>query len=356
MKISLALVTLAVTGAAAQAAINRPWGPASDPIHLGQNFVRRFAALPLAGEVSDTRKYWSGDYWALRRGNINYRWNAPVPAGFRYRSPGQDEVAQLSEAQLAVLSPAEKFDLLRGFYHYPLRREVEAFTAPDKADWEGMCHGAAPASMHHNEPLPKTIRNPDGVLVPFGSSDIKALLSYYYAYKYNAPSRYLGFRCRSRWTPEGHGQCREDLNAGAFHIALANRMGLEGLTFVADIEDGKEVWNHIPVGYCTRVLNPSARPQFNSAPGTVRTAKLQTTVTFVNNSPRNTWEPVLGTSLQITETRTYEYALDLDRSGSIIGGNWSSKVRPDFIWDVDPVPFFEGDWGALALLLDDHQS
>ncbi len=39
----------------------------------------------------------------------------------------------------------------------------------------------APASMYYEQPDPFVITNKDGIQIPFGSSDIKALLIYFVA-------------------------------------------------------------------------------------------------------------------------------------------------------------------------------
>ena len=51
----------------------------------------------------------------------------------------------------------------------------------DEPAWAGYCHGWAPAANRFEEPLPVTVRNADGVEIPFGSSDVKALLTYFEA-------------------------------------------------------------------------------------------------------------------------------------------------------------------------------
>jgi hypothetical protein len=45
----------------------------------------------------------------------------------------------------------------------------------------GLCHGWAPASITYAEPKPITVTNADGITIPFGSSDIKAQLTYFAA-------------------------------------------------------------------------------------------------------------------------------------------------------------------------------
>lgn len=343
---------ISLTAVAAPLEINKPWSNISDPLIMSTTFIRSWEHLPLEARVADENKYWSGDYWALKRGNINYRWNSPVPSGFNLKSPLKEEALTMSRDQLAALSPSEKFDLLLGRYDYPLKKEVASFTSPSREEWEGMCHGWAPALMHHDEPTPKYLLNPDGIEIPFGSADIKALVSYYYAYKYKAvTSRQMGYRCNNTWWPWGSDRCQDDMNAGAFHLVLTNKIGLGGVSFVADIERGTEVWNHVPVNYKVTVLQDNLPPESDSARGTVKTIRVRAEVFYVFNSQKNTWDPVLHTPLQVEKKRTYEYTLDLNRDNIIIGGNWRSKMRPDFLWLVDAVPEFKNEWKVLDTLL-----
>jgi len=347
----LFLAFLSVSAVAAPLEINQPWRSISDPLIMSTTFVRSFSNLPVEASVTDTHKYWSGDYWALKKGNINYRWFSPKPQGFNLKSPTKDQAAVMSLQDLSYLAPSEKFDLLNARYNYPLVKEVSSFTSPDRELWEGMCHGWAPALMHHNEPEPKVVTNPDGIQIPFGSADIKALISYYYAYEYDAvTSRQMGSRCSGdiQW-PWSTDRCKDDMNAGAFHIVLTNKIGLSGTSFVADIENGKEVWNHVPVRYKMNIVNDNLPPESDSARGTVKTIRVKTDVFYVFNSPKNTWE----TYGQNAGKKSYEYTLDINASGMIIGGNWISKLRPDFLWLVDKVPSFNSKFEKLSELLND---
>jgi hypothetical protein len=41
---------------------------------------------------------------------------------------------------------------------------------------------------------------------------------------------------------------------------------------------------------------------------------------------------VTGTPAQTTKSKDYEYVLELDIAGNIIGGEWISETRPDMLW------------------------
>jgi hypothetical protein len=329
--------------------ILRPWQNYSDPVIMSSTFQKKMTSLPLVGSAKDPRKLWSSDYWALRSGNINYRWNAPRPSGYGYHSPTKAEAMAMTEEQLKILSPSEKWDLYLGAYDYPLRKEVARYhSGSSYPSWQGICHGWAPAAMNHDEPHPVTVTNPDGIRVPFGSSDVKALLSYYYAYKYSPTSTHqMGHRCDESLFGDN---CNNDMNAGAFHIVLTNKVGLEGGSFIADIERKAEVWNHPITAYRTSIIQDNMRPS-NSARGTVKRMKVKTDMSYVYEIKKNSWTPVLGTDQQVVLTKHYQYTLDIDGSGSIVGGDWVSYDRPDFLWTVSPVEKFEGMFERLPDLL-----
>lgn len=336
---------------AAPSEILSPWRDYSDPNIMSPHFERSFEKLPLSGLTSDTQKLWANDYWPRRRGGINYRWNSPEPKGFDLVSPGRSEVLKMSQMEIATLAPSEKLDLLNGNYDYPLKAEVDRGSSKTAPLWHGICNGWSPAAINHNEPLPKTVANPDGVLIPFGSSDIKALISYYYAFKHRVEStNQMGRRCNFNFGTH----CDDDLNAGAFHIVLTNKVGIEQSSFVADVERKRQVWNHAVNEYTTTVVNANLPPdERESAPGTVRRVHVKTVMSFVMEIKKNNWEPVLGTDDHVNDVRNYEYYLELNSAGEIIGGEWISHARPDFLWTMPKAREFGGYFTRMPELLND---
>jgi hypothetical protein len=334
--------------------IDRAWMRVSDPLIMSTNFNFMMNELPLSGKVGDPKKYWSSDYWARYKGGINYRWNSSNPTGFNLRSPTQSQATQMSQAQLAALAPSEKWDLFIGRYDYPTKREVDNYASPGRPTWEGICDGWAGAAMNHSEPKPVTMTNPDGIEIPFGSSDIKGLLSWYYAKKYADGYDQMGRRCYG--TASSTDRCTHDMNAGAFHIVLANKIGRDGTSFIADIDRNSQVWNHLAYNYNSVIRYRNLPPRSTSASGTVSVMRVRTTVHYVFLLLRNTWEPVLGTSRQRTSSRIYEYYLDINSQGKIIGGDWITTQRPDFLWLSRKTSRFSGLFSRLAELLDESIS
>jgi hypothetical protein len=144
------------------------------------------------------------------------------------------------------------------------------------------------------------------------------------------------------------------MNAGAFHIILANKVGLKGKGFIADIENGTEVWNQVVYNYDSQIVEMNLPPAINSARGTVRVVRMKTKVRVVFNIVNNSWLPANGTELQTFKDNDYEYDLDLDRRGKIIGGVWISKIRPDFVWLIHPPKNFGTQLSKLPKLLNDR--
>lgn len=319
-----------------------------------------FTSLPLQADTRDGFHYWSGDYWPFSKGSINIRWNAYTIPGMEREAPDEATAKLMAYEDLAQLSPSEKFDLLTGNYDYPLTAEVQGKADPEADDWEGICNGWATASIYHAEPKPKDLVNPQGITIPFGSSDIKALISYYYAFHHQGlVTHHIGTRCENSGSIFGRifgrvpPECKTDVNPGSFHVALANTIGLRHLSFLMDLKRYKEVWNHPIVAYTSEVVGEDTTPGPDVTPGTTRTLRIQTTVTYVTESDKNTWYPILGTTEQLTEQESYDYVLYLNPQGNVIGGKWKGESRPDFIWRVTRVGAFQAPMETLASLMND---
>ncbi len=354
VSMSLSLLFSSAVFAQSQSGVLEAWKGFSDPEIMSSNFTHVLGALPLEGNMDAGTKAWSGDYWASKKGGINYRWNAPVKVGFNYKSPSKAEVLTMTQAQLMTLAPTEKYDLMMGRYDYPLKEEAASSASKSAPDWAGICHGWAPAAVFHNEPTPKVMTNPDGIQIPFGSADIKALLSYFYAFYHEAGSDQIGLRCFfGSWLGGARG-CSDDLNAGAFHIVIANKLGLQKEGFMMDVDRYRQVWNQPVVGYKTTVLAFNLAPGSDAAKSTVREMRVATELFYIDESTP-TWNVVHGTKDQVVAKRDLQYRLEINAEGKIIGGEWESDERPDFLWNKVPATLqeFDGLLTDLPKLLND---
>lgn len=344
------IAVLALTAFGAHAQDKENWPGHSSPNIVSTTFEKRFSALPLAGHHDLPHTGWSDDYWPTQQGSINRRWNSPSQQGFGLLSPSRDQALSMSQQDLAQLAPTEKYDLLRGRYDYPLVKRVNGNANPDAKDWAGICNGWSPASLNLKEPMPVTLTNADGVKIPFGSSDVKALLSFYYAYEVESPTRQVGLRCfLGRGISVLARGCGDDLNAGAFHIIMANKLGLERRGFLADVDRLKEVWNQ-PITSFESIALETRPARRRAARGAVKEVVVSTKLHYGSEiNPQ--WNTVLGTELQTYESLDLEYTVELNAAGEIVGGEWISWVRPDFLWFRGQAPF-TGEFEVLGDLYE----
>lgn len=317
-----------------------PWEPFASPFKMGP-FNRNFNSLPLHGETKVAP--WSDTYWPHKDGSIAYRWHGDAEKPWNYRRHSLAELQRMTPAQIAGLSPAEKFDIYRGLTDgpnaYPTVRHARSFSSPDSPSWYGICHGWAPASLNHAQPVPVKVKSPvNGIEIDFGSSDVKALLSFYYgkagygARKVNQTGR----RCNG----DGGSGCGRDMNAGSFHIVITNQLGLKNEGFVGDMSKGNEVWNH-PIYRYESDVNAERKAKNDAAPGAVREVKVQTKIWYGIET-----QPFWSTIRTSDRTRTYTYWLELDKNDNIVGGKYVSiggggGKAPDFVWKVQPMDFSE---------------
>ena len=317
------------------------WNRANDPAQFGQGYEYRFAALPLKGRVSEDKMPWSETYWAAVKGSINYRWNSPSKAGFGYTPPSREAVMRMSRDELAQLSPSEKYDLAMGHYNYPLKHEADYYADTHAKYWNGICHGWAPAALQFKEPKPVDFVNPDGISIPFGSSDVKGLLSFFMAFHADVGIAQVGVRCRKFERALGLPMCK-DTNAGALHVIMANELGLRGTGFVAEVDPGSEIWNQPVHGFEVKSY-ASIQARGNAASA----VKVEAEMNYTDELEESQWAPANGTSAFRADKMKLSYILELDTQGRIIGGEWLSNEIPDFVWKTLSPAQFTGEFEGL---------
>ena len=339
------------------------WNNANDPsqmkwpLDIGKMYQTAFNELPLFGSLEVTP--WSGNYWPTYMGGISHRWNSSHPKSIQSYSydisPDQEN--------MSILSPAEKYDLYLGFYSMPLtrfeRKRTQIMKTIDTSDaydpqfkiprWEGLCHAWAPATLGYKEPKPIEVTGFSGINIPFGSSDIKALLTYF-LHMESSPSVILGERCyrdfnelqkkvaagnltRAELEDIKKSSSCKDTNAGAFHIVMANQLGVLKEGFIFDKARDVEVWNQAAFAFSSTVIETREGRREGSAPETVEEILISTQLQYIMEVPES-WD---GGSRLGERTITYSYWIELDSGGHIVGGAWSddhniNDDRPDFLW------------------------
>lgn len=320
------------------------WNLANDPNRFGK-YETKFSRLPKKVSLETTP--WTDSYWPSYQGGIAYRWNNSNPENFKYTPPTKEDVLSYAGAQLAKLSPAEKYDIFMNDYSFPTVKSEWQRTNPRDPAWEGLCHGWAPATLHFSEPKATLITSSTGISIPFASSDIKALLTYYDGEFNSKPMRWIGTRCYadlSKQPSKKNSAACKDTNAGTFHVVISNEIGIKKRGFVADIERGVEVWNQPIIGYATKVIDEK-QPSTNAAPGTVKVLKIETRMDYAVESGAG-WEATPSDSNIGKSSSVYIYTIELSNDGKILGGDWESEHRPDFLW-MQEKPDFEGYYSKI---------
>lgn len=288
------------------------------------------------------------------------------------------DALRLSQNELDELSPAEKYDLYvsdrEGRSKFRLTKEIQKGTQPFDAYWEGICHGWSSVSLEFQEPQIYDHRLSNGKRLRFYSSDLKALLSQYHAaitknwraQKTNGTRR-VGERCNTAfpeesWFKEGgqeyfysvlNGQVQKnlvppecvDMNPASFHVIIANMIGRHQKGFVAEAVRDKEIWNQPVFAYNAKIIETKNRRAYQTF-GTQLSHLIELEMIYANDGGRMFWledrggydeffaweGPTNHTPLYRSASKIFKYWIDLDRNGHVIGGEWESYLRPDFVW------------------------
>lgn len=323
-----------------------------------------------AANLSETP--WSDDYWAIYKGILGARYGDPgfpessdwkQNADYIIANPATDILASRSTHRINRLSPAEKYDALVGDTAGSLTQRMWSegkryYDANGSVEtWMGICHGWAPAAYMLDRPIrPVTLHTPDNIPIKFYPADIKSLASLIWA---NAASRtrFIGGRCNDKnpaTDPETGRVISErcfDTNPGTWHLSVVNQIGVSKRSFVLDVTFDYEVWNQPVYSYEYRYFNPQTRRATDSLADATVAVGDYTNDKFGRFRSSRT-QSVVGISMTvkyIVETHpqqldsdtpdmdavqsvVYEYDLELDAEGDIIGGEWYRNKHPDFLW------------------------
>ena len=203
-KASVSIIILAMSSVSAFA---ESWNLSNDPNGFKSDwhdgfYYRNFDQMPKEGAVDEAFTPWADSYWPKNRGAFSYRWNdfqqnysksvngQRLSAAdrerlfFNYRLYSKQEIKNMPRDQLAKLSPLEKYSIVTGDFNYKLVKDFREKNSSDDAYWEGYCHAWSAASAHYIEPIPVDVDvmiENKKVTIPFGSGDVKALLTANYA-------------------------------------------------------------------------------------------------------------------------------------------------------------------------------
>lgn len=333
------------------------WSNQDAPSLFSQNVERRAAAIPRSGEASPMP--WPGSHWPMSRDSINARWDGP----------GSDSPAKKYERAFGVSGVEDAVSRYYGIDSRPQAKVCSAAQACEDGEvcgkragessgrcvptWYGMCHGWAAAAMLFPEPERSVVVNG----VTFELQDIKALLSLAHG---RTTARYIALRCNEadadgeiRYDQYGRPspRCR-DTNPGTFHVILGTYLGIRRQPFLLDRVFDEHVWNHPVRGYeiveetpvtveqALRLLhadppNGQSAPEYVFNNGAAELRHVKTDVKLIGGAAMESSGRLSSRVDSYTDVKRYEYVLELDAAGVIIGGEWvgdSRKNHPDFLW------------------------
>lgn len=326
------------------------WSQYDNPELFGERLEYSLKALPTSGTVS--RMPWVGSYWPMAYDSINFQWagagteSAPHKYGRAFGLGGVEDAVSRQHGVDAVGSATCYYNgQCRGWGEVCARRAGYAIGRCIPG-WWGLCHAWATASIMQPEPLHPVVKNG----VEFRIPDLKALMTVVY---HTPAVKQVSLRCdiptpNIPYDRAGRpiiDSCR-DANPGTFHVLLANYLGLKGVSFIEDRAIGQDVWNQPLRGFTVRTMRDVSSYQANQLlhvgnreyPYNSRAARLvyvMTDVQFIRESLPNQDGNLADMVDQFTAVDRYEYILEIDGAGNIMGGEWlgsSKSDHPDFLW------------------------
>jgi hypothetical protein len=315
---------------------------------------------------------WSGDYWAYSRGILGARHFDPrfmdlsdwlARFNFIGNNSTQTLLKQGGQAAVELLSPSEKYDLIIGDESSALTSAMWAEgkryydSSGEVENWMGICHGWAAAAMM--EPRPKQSIDLTSFdqhwRISLNPSEIKGLVSYNWATN-NYASVLMGDRCNKKNPKrDENGRIIDpecfDLNPAVWHLAVVNQMGIQKRSLIMDASYDYEVWNQPLNSYSYTYFNVLTKePAIDLEEATIRREDYTNDPYKRYRGPQTKF--IVGISMivgYVVETNAnqqetdseqddqiryvnYEYELELDNVGNVIGGEWYQTAHPDFIW------------------------
>jgi hypothetical protein len=309
---------------------------------------------------------WSDTYWPIYAGVTSVRYNLDYVSGnWKFN---RDYVYKNS-CSSDDLSPAEKYDAIVGLSlndaNSLARQQAEEgapYAGPDGEgveSWMGICHGWAPAAFMLDRPQKAVVvKAANGASLRLYPSDIKGMASLLWANSRggNVQTNFIGRRCEEKnpALDSATGRIKDDgcrdVNAGAWHLALVNQVGVAKKSFVLDATYSYEVWNQPIKSYSFTYFNPQTGEQVD------KLEKAWSKVGFSGDKFAKYRSPkakaIVGVALDLeyvvetepthamsdsesedsTRTVSYLYDLEVDENSNIVGGEWYENDHPDFLW------------------------
>ncbi len=341
------------------------WNRQNNPAHVDDNFKYNVGELPLTGQSK--LEPIPADYWATYHDSINATWDgdSPSPAtkfGEAFGIDGLEDIISRNYgidkyrgSRKSCKTSSDCSDLEDGS---SCSRRAGEVSDPDTEgyvdgvcipSWWGICHGWAPYAI--SEPAAVNPVEHNGVT--FYPGDIEALMSLVYGKGLRV--KFLSERCNEKAPdPDEDGRIPEDecrdMNPGSLHVVATNMLGIRGQGFVEDRTYDLQVWNQPVKGYdVTNATEDGKLKEVTKAEAIALLDAEGETYTYNTDAKRFfhvklalhwiTEAPPSQSShvgeSAYTRTDNYEYILETDADGNIMGGEYVGSSRtnhPDFVW------------------------
>jgi len=353
------------------------WNAANNPAAFQIAYEYNYDELKQYAEGRAEQTPWPSDYWSYYEDSTNVRYHgegtlSPVEkydVAFNNWTPNMelkpmDVSGDCSEGLIVEkhddyyehLGPAARWQHKnKGNYKARNNMDDDSDGKTDECDedydgietWWGLCHAWAPAAILEPEPGHSVTVNG----VEFTVSDIKALLITMYD---RSSAHMLGGRCNDKEIERDdlgralNSECR-DTNPGSFHVVIVNMLGKMKRAFAEDRTAGYQVWNQPILGY--QILNEEVLDEEQAmtklehegekfhdvfdSPEAVSWRYVKMDVDYLSESSADEDGPLVPNIQNYTRTDHYEYVLEIDADGNVVGGEWinySQKTHPDFLW------------------------
>ena len=353
---AVALISVAV-GYTTSARADR-WDWRNNPDRFGGTMVTELVQLPMSGEAEIAP--WPPAYVPEDAANATVP-GSVLDASDRYDvafngwspdEPGDDEfqtagpLYEYVSTGLGACASYAALDVDRNgtideqedvgddeFYLYADDEQEDS--GDDEHYFWGLCHSWVAASILESEPMFTVTENG----IEFSADELKSLLALEWAY---ASSHFVGGVCgladeTLQVDEDGfiiQPECA-DTNPGAFHLLLANLIGIEERSFAVDLDMSDTVTILPLASFEVTSLEETDAETANELLGlegadypfndsAASFAHVTTDITLIDPGA---WSD--------TRTDQYEYLLELDLDGLVIGGRWlgvSRTEHPDFSW------------------------
>ena len=131
-----------------------------------------------------------------------------------------------------------------------------------------------------------------------------------------------------------------DLNAGSLHVLLANQLGNMNEGFIIDRDRSIQVWNQPMYSFESKIIQQSSSRNGNNV------VLVNTDISYGKET-----SPMWSAHETKIITETYEYSIELDNNGNIVGGTHQTWDRPDFGWKMQISDFY-GYFSSLKTIYE----